>query len=188
MKTRIYVPSQYEEYVTQFGAKHDGKMKSWYIPNTVPISIFNPFIPLSIELVPSSNWNNNVRSVLKDNWDKIKTIVYRNADYHCEICGGIGEAHPVEAHECWSYETKTCIQKLEYIIALCPTCHKAKHIGLAMVNGESEPIKKHILKINNWKSEDLNKYLNEVFLLFDRRSAIEWTLDLSYINDNFKIN
>jgi hypothetical protein len=171
--------------VTEFGAKYDGRMKSWYVPDGVVISIFNPFIPLSIELVPASNWESNVRSEFKDDWKMIKSAVYKKAGYRCEICGGQGDAHPVEAHEVWSYNNQTGIQKLEYIISLCPSCHKAKHIGLAMVNGEAEAVKKHILKVNNWKMEDLDKYINEAFYLFDKRSSIKWTLDLSYIKDNF---
>lgn len=162
-------------------------MKSWYVPDDVVISIFNPFIPLSIELVPSSNWQNNVRSEFKDDWKTIKSIVYRKADYRCEICGGIGAEHPVEAHEVWSYDTKNHIQKLEYIIALCPSCHKAKHIGLSMINGQADEVKRHILMVNNWKMEDLDKYINEAFYLFDIRSTIDWTLDLSYIKKTFSI-
>lgn len=187
IKTRITVPKIYENYAIEFGAKYDGRMKGWYIPEKLPISIFNPFIPLSIELVPSSNWENNVRSELKDEWDTIKKEIYKKANYKCEICGGKGDSHPVEAHEVWSYDMINHIQKLEYIIALCPDCHKAKHIGLTMINGEEEKVKKHILKINNWTKYDLDKYINEAFYLFNKRSEIKWTLDLSYVKKNFLI-
>lgn len=187
IKTRIYVPKEYENFVEEFGAMYDGRMKSWYVPENIAISVFNPFIPLSIELVPSSNWENNVRSELKEHWNDIRRQVYKNANYHCEICGCQGDNHPVEAHEVWSYDMKTGIQKLIYILALCPMCHKAKHIGFAIINGEEESIKKHIMKTNNWKKEDVDKYIYEAFSLFEKRSKIEWTLDLSYITETFNI-
>lgn len=187
IKTRINVPKEYEETVKKLGAKYDGRMKSFYVPDNIMISVFNKFIPLSIELVPSSNWEKNVRSELKENWDYIRRKVYRNANYKCEICGGKGESHPVEAHEIWSYNMDTGVQKLVSIVALCPMCHKSKHIGFAMVNGQEEIVKKHIMKINNWKKEDVDKYIRETFYIFNKRSSISWKLDLGYLKDNFEI-
>jgi len=156
-------------------------MKSWYVPENLTISTFNPFIPLSIELVPSSNWENNVRSQYKNEWDNIRRKTYRETNYCCEICGAKGETHPVEAHEVWGYDIKNCIQKLLGIIALCPSCHRCCHIGLAFVNGQEEVMKRHIIEVNRWKKEDLEKYLNEVFYIFEERSKVQWTLDLSIL-------
>ncbi|PLS15077.1 HNH endonuclease [Bacillus sp. M6-12] len=179
MKTRLNVPKEYEALALEWGAKYDGRMKSFYVPEDQIISVFNPFIPLTVELVPSSNWEHNVRSEMKDEWDNIRRACYRKAGYKCEICGGVGEKHPVEAHEKWSYNMETHVQKLERIIALCPNCHKTQHWGYALIHGLEPIVRGHIKKINRWKDEDVDKYINEAFALFDYRSRINWTLDLS---------
>ncbi|MDF2880043.1 MAG: hypothetical protein K0R54_600 [Clostridiaceae bacterium] len=186
MKTRIDVPIECVEIAKEKGAKYDGRMKSFYVPENLKISDFNEFIPLTIELVPASNWENNVRSVCKDKWDDIRSLIYRHSNYRCEICGGVGKEHPVEAHEEWTYDTKNKIQKLKNILALDKLCHQSKHIGLAMINGNGEVIKKHIMKINKWKKEDVDKYICEAFNIFDERSKINWTLDLSIL-DNIEL-
>lgn len=181
MKTRIFVPSWDEARVQALGAKYDGRMKSWYVPENVFISAFNRYVPLSIELIPSSNWAVNVRSEMKNEWDNLKRDCYHEANYQCSVCGGKGEEHPVECHEKWSYDMETGIQKLERLIALCPTCHLTKHWGKALLDHKEDIVKKHILQVNHWKEKDLNKYLQEVFFIFDLRSKIQWTLDLSLV-------
>ena len=189
MKTRIFVPKEYEGTVSEFGAKYDGRMKSWYVPEDNIISIFNPFIPLTIELIPSSNWENNVRSEYKNEWPTIRTKTYKKANYKCEICGKTGNTskgeHFVECHEIWSYDMENKIQKLERLICLCPKCHRVKHWGLALIKGEEEIVKKHIMKVNNWKEIDVKKYVNEVFIIYEERSKYDWKLDLSYLERSF---
>lgn len=68
LKTRIEVPKEFEEIVLRNGAKFDKRVEQFYVPKNVFISAFNSFIPLTIELIPSSNWRNNVRSEYKDDW------------------------------------------------------------------------------------------------------------------------
>lgn len=86
---------------------------------------------LTIELVPSTSWFSNLRSLLSsEEWDKIRRGCYKNANYKCEICSGVGPKHPVECHETWEYDEKQGIQKLIGLIALCPSCHEVKHVGL----------------------------------------------------------
>ncbi|WCK57630.1 HNH endonuclease signature motif containing protein (plasmid) [Aneurinibacillus sp. Ricciae_BoGa-3] len=181
MKTRIRVPNEYEDLAVQYGAKYDGRMKSFYVPEDKVISIFNPFIPLTVELVPASNWEHNVRSEMKEDWDTLRRAVYRRAGYKCEICGGVGEQHPVESHEIWSYNSKTQVQRLEGLQALCVKCHKTKHWGYALTHGMEEIVREHIKKVNGWKDEDVLKYIAEAFQLFEMRSKMEWELDLSVL-------
>lgn len=86
---------------------------------------------LSVELIPMTSWYSNVRSnVTSKQWDIIRKDTYKKANYKCEICGGKGMTHSVECHEIWDYDEKTKLQKLVRFIALCPNCHKVKHIGL----------------------------------------------------------
>lgn len=182
MKTKISVPKKREKLALANGARYDGKYGYFYVANDLPISIFNEFIPLTIELVPSSNWYNNVRSQMKVNWDDIRRTSYRRAGYKCEICGGVGDKHPVECHEIWEFDMDSKVQKLTGLTSLCPMCHKAKHIGLAFIKGEEKEVIKHIKKVNNWANADVNKYINEAFQIHDILSKKNWILDLSYVD------
>lgn len=57
---------------------------------------------LTIELVPKTCWFSNVRDrVSRQDWDRIRSQVYEQADRRCEVCGGRGSRHPVECHEVW---------------------------------------------------------------------------------------
>lgn len=122
----------------------------------------NSEIKLEIELVPASAFYSNLRSILdKSDWDILRRLVYKKANYKCEICGGIGKEHPVECHEVWNYNDRDFnielltdeeitdtiynkvvrVQKLSHCQAICPDCHQAKHIGLAQIKGNGERAK-----------------------------------------------
>ena len=145
---------------------------------------------LSIELVPSTTWCNNLRSILsKEDWDLLRKESYRLAKYKCEICGGKGDKHPVECHERWVYNDKKHIQKLEGLISLCPSCHQVKHIGFAYIKGNGEKAKKHFMKVNNYSQIDATKYINKAFQKHEERSQYEWDIDLTFLKDrNISLN
>lgn len=90
---------------------------------------------LTVELVPAAQWSANLsKSLQGPQWDQLRRQVYRRAGYCCEICGGVGSAHPVDAHEVWPYEEAgptEGIQRLVGLVGLCPTCHEVKHMGFA---------------------------------------------------------
>lgn len=176
-RTRIKVQKKSENKVQKLGARYDGRMKSWYVPEDISISLFSEFIPLTVELVPASSWNKNVRSELKASWDDYRRQSYRNANHTCEICGTTGER--MESHEIWLFNNKKKIQKLEKLICLCHKCHRTKHWGLALIKNEGDMVKKHIMKINQWKIPDVEKYIEESLQVFEQRSRIDWSLDLS---------
>lgn len=179
LKTRLQVKPEQVKEAESLGAKYDGRMKSYYVPEHLPLRPFESFMTLPIELVPSSNWEKNVRSEYQDEWRAIKRKVYQGAGYKCEVCGGKGDAHPVECHEKWTYDMDTKIQRLECLVALCTICHKTQHWGYALIHGMEKDVRKRILTLNGWKDEDLNKYLNEVFDVFEERSKVNWTLDMT---------
>jgi len=143
---------------------------------------------LTIELVPSTAWYTNVRSnVSKQEWDIIRKHCYELAGNKCEVCGDIGRnqgvKHNVECHEIWSYNDKELIQKLEGLIALCPMCHRTKHVGLAQLNGQLDSVVKHLSKVNNIKLNESYQYIQDSFLIWNERSKYEWVLDISYLNN-----
>lgn len=139
-------------------------------------------IKLTIELVPSSSWFNNVRAVLtRKQWDALRKKVYSQAWDTCQICGGIGLKHPVECHEIWHYDDKKLVQKLEGMIALCPDCHMVKHIGLAQVQNKGKLALKHLMKINKMNKKEAEKYIADSFMKWAERSSKKWKLDISIL-------
>ena len=139
---------------------------------------------LTIELVPQTAWFSNIRSmVTKENWDILRRATYKNANYRCEVCGGIGSEHPVECHEIWQYDDNNHIQKLMGLTALCPSCHEVKHIGLASVRGRQDIAKKHLVKVNSWSKEQVDKYVDEQFEKWQQRSKHEWKIDLKWLEN-----
>jgi hypothetical protein len=140
-------------------------------------------IRLTIELVPSTCWFNNIRTcVSKADWDKIRKSVYKNSHYFCEICAGQGQKHPVECHEVWHYDDKVHIQKLERMIALCPSCHEVKHIGLAKVKGRLQYAMNHLAKVNDWNLIQVTRYVSQSFKTWERRSQFQWDVNLSQLS------
>jgi hypothetical protein len=134
---------------------------------------------LTIELVPKTSWHHNVRALTDElGWDRIRRQVYRQADYHCEVCGGRGPEHPVECHEVWRYDDRTRMQILVRMIALCPACHQVKHIGFANVKGKGAQARAHLARVNGWTPEQADAYISQAFQVWAQRSQGPWTLDL----------
>jgi 5-methylcytosine-specific restriction endonuclease McrA len=142
---------------------------------------------LTIELVPADQWGANLSQSLKGaRWDVLRRETYRRAGYRCEVCGGIGEAHPVEAHEIWEY-TQTGpavgVQRLVRLIALCPACHQVKHFGLAQVNGRERMALAHLAAVNDWTLEEAAGHVGEAFSLWEWRNRLTWTLELGVLGE-----
>ncbi len=139
---------------------------------------------LTIELVPQTAWFSNVRSMVsKEDWDILRRETYKKAHYKCEICGGVGDRHPVECHEIWQYDDSNHIQKLAGLIALCPSCHEVKHIGLASVHGRQYIAKEHLAKVNGWSEEQVDQYVDEQFEKWQQRSRYQWEIDLKWLEE-----
>jgi len=132
---------------------------------------------LTIELVPKTAWYTNLRSELsKDKWDELRRITYKRANYICEICGGVGDKYPVECHEEWEYDDVNHIQKLIKLIALCPKCHKVKHIELSKIRGEYDSCLLHLMRVNNWNLSKAEEYIQESFKIWEERSKHKWVI------------
>lgn len=137
---------------------------------------------LTIELVPETSFFSNVRSERPESeWELIRNAVYRRAGYRCEICGGQGPDHPVEAHEKWHYDDVRCVQELLGMIALCPSCHRVKHMGKARIDGRFEEARAHLAEVNGWSGQLADAYIEFAFQQWRERSRQEWKLDLSRI-------
>ena len=138
---------------------------------------------LTIELVPQTSWFKNLRSLLSESeWKQVRTKCYKNANYKCEICGNVGNKHPVECHEEWEYDDTNHIQTLKRLIVLCPSCHEVKHIGLAKIKGNFDRAIKHLMKINNINYDNALDYVLKVFYTYHNRSTHNWELNTDYLN------
>ena len=139
---------------------------------------------LTIELVPKTTWFSNVRSMVsRQDWDFLRRNSYKKANYLCEVCGGVGNHHPVECHEIWQYDDNKHIQKLLGLISLCPLCHEVKHIGLANIRGRIDTVKRHLAKVNAWTEQETNDYVAEQFDVWMDRSLYEWKVDLTWLDE-----
>lgn len=138
--------------------------------------------PLTIETVPETCWFSNVRTnVSTEDWDKLRREAYRRAGYRCEICSGRGTEHPVECHERWNYDDESHTQTLLGLIALCPACHRVKHIGLAFKEGHGGRAMEHLAQVNGWNLVETLEYVEEAREIWENRSRHEWKLDLSWL-------
>ena len=136
---------------------------------------------LKFELVPDGCWYSNLRSILKPSaWDIIRRDAYKRADGKCMICGR--PSARLEAHEKWSYNEETAVQKLEDVIAVCKACHETIHIGRTQLIGREEYAEKHFCKVNSCTYADYRKALGEANEAHRRLNCIpDWKLDLSYL-------
>jgi hypothetical protein len=125
-----------------------------------------------------------VRSnVSKKEWDVIRQKVYALSGYKCEVCKGKGKKWPVECHEVWHYDDELYRQTLRCMIALCPACHRVKHIGRASICSNFDSTLKHLQNVNEWDRSYTIKYVNEQFLIWSERSKFDWTLDIEKLSN-----
>lgn len=133
------------------------------------------------DMLPTSSWESNLRFALKpEEWDRLRRFCYQAAGNACVACGSRGEPH-VEAHEGWSFDEKTGVQKLKALLCLCPTCHKAKHLGFANRIGRLQQVLARLQWLNDWDDVQLRQGLAAVEARQEALSARTWTLDLSFL-------
>lgn len=146
-------------------------------------------LKLTIEFVPSSAWQNNLRHILtKKMWDDLRKRVYAKYGGKCAICGKVPKK--LHAHEVWEYDDKNHIQHLKDIIPLCSLCHLVKHPGFASIN-ESRggapmvAVIAHFCLVNKVGREMFQKHYEEELGKWNERSRYEWMIDLTRYKENF---
>jgi hypothetical protein len=138
--------------------------------------------PLTAELIPSGLWWVNLRSILRPSeWDAVRQAVYAAAGSRCELCGGVGQQHAVEAHELWAWDLLQHEQRLIRLVALCPGCHLVKHAGRARVIGREQEVRDQLQTVNGWSEAQARAHLRGAWDDWARRSVDEWRLDLSVL-------
>jgi len=135
---------------------------------------------LTIELVPSPCWGKNVRALVSpDEWQGIQETVFGHASGKCQVCGFQGNLH---CHEVWRYDELSGVQALAGFLALCRFCHEVKHIGLAKLHGLYRQAIAHLARVNRWSKRAAEKYADECFETYERRSRREWRQDVTALN------
>lgn len=139
-------------------------------------------LKLAIELVPATNWYNNMRSIMtRQQWDTLRRRVYADYGYKCGICGMTNVT--LNCHEIWEYDDQNHIQKLNGFIALCRLCHWVKHIGLAGIRASEgqldfEEIIVHFMKVNGCDRNTFETHRSEAFQVWEERSKHQWQIQL----------
>lgn len=146
---------------------------------------------LTVELVPRTAWWSNVRSnVTRAEWEKCKAYARNQTGGTCLICRSTGHQqgrrHAVEADEIWHYDDDKQIQTLVGIRPLCPMCHAVKHLGRTRQVSSPEQwarVIDHMCWVNGreWTVTYLDRYLEIVFAIWEARSELEYSLDVSFL-------
>lgn len=147
--------------------------------------------PMFRELIPATSWGSNLHNLLsKNDWQKLRSETFANASYRCEVCGNSSN---LECHELWKYyepilryqgDIKIGVQELLELMALCPQCHEAHHLGFANTTGKLEKTLKHIAIVNNWGANEIDDYCEYISIAWKRRSQFLWMLDLSFLKQD----
>lgn len=197
MKYYLSVPYEEKDIAQNLGAKWDNDAKLWYthaisaeLMLRWPLKII-PYkeLPgedrkfggkaLFVDLIPRSCWFTNVRyCIAPEDWDALRRYIYLRAGYRCECCGIDGD---LEAHERWHYDEAKGVQKLMRLIALCRDCHESTHMGLAEIRGKAYFAKRHLMRVTGKTEQEADVHIDQAFKEFEKRSQINWALDLSII-------
>lgn len=190
-KLPLCVPYWDEREVLRAGAAYD-KDFGFYIPDSAFLDDFIQWLPrrfnpvarrpfLMPDMLPSTTWQDNVRTrVSEELWNRMRKHSYAAAGHRCVICGDRGQPY-LECHELWAFDDEKKIQRLRKLMALCPKCHKAHHLGFARTSGMLPDVLSHITHINSWTLVELEQALDETHRKWKERSAYQWTVDINWI-------
>ena len=168
--------------VDGFTADHDAYLDPlWkWLPRMYDPDAAHPV--LVPEMLPVTTWEQNIRHKMgPDVWDRIRKHAYRAAGFRCEICGTRGK---LEAHELWRLVNETSVQKLVRILALCPLCHKAHHLGIARRLGMYDDVRKHLKWVNGWSEKELSEAIQDTYEIWEQRCEWPWEVDISWLYDS----
>ena len=139
---------------------------------------------LDFEFIPEESWKYNLRHLLSPAaWDIVRRDAYKRAGYACRICGR--KNCRLEAHEKWSFNVKTRVQKLEDVLALCHDCHAVIHYQrTALCEGEegAKKAQEQFMKVNGCTQSEFHAALARAAKRHERLNETEdWRVDLSFL-------
>ena len=177
----LFVPFEEKNEAKKLGAKWFADIKKWGVPFGYKITPFKKWLPkLDIELVPSTCWFSNIRTILSDGqWKMVSKIVRQKNNYTCLFCGIKDIPKNIHCHEEWEYDHKNKTQYLKRFVSICYKCHYVKHMGKSNVDGKGAMAKTQLMKVNGLNEMDAELYIENEFHLWKVRSLFEWDLDIS---------
>ena len=208
MNIFLAVPYPEKDEAKALGAKWDAPSKRWYIP---PKEVKNRGILLErwsvneesliligedrtfggnelfVDMIPKTSWFSNVRSLIHpSDWDRVRNHIYNRVNHICECCNNnTKETHTrLDAHERWSFDNETKIQKLVRLVALCEFCHQTTHFGLAGIQGKTEEAKTHLNNVRLFTEDECGQHLTNASKLFKERCKVKWEIDITIITSN----
>lgn len=188
----LCVPPWDQRSALEEGALYSEELK-FYIPADSYLPNFEQWLPrrynplwegdiLMPDMLPVTSWELNIRTIYgQDTWDKMRRHSYQAAGFRCQICGD--GTKRLESHELFEMVNETATQKLVKLLALCPLCHKAHHIGIARRLNILPEVLQHMMRINNWDKKTLEYHLNEAYEIWDQRKDWPWKLDVSALEE-----
>ena len=144
--------------------------------------------PLFCELVPRPLWGVNLRKYLTAAEWKDCQRVSRLVGPGCQECGDMDSA--LHCHERWSIErdldSKTAIQSLSALVAICADCHAIHHFGRTSQVESATRIKDlraHWCSTNNVTDNDIEAHLADAGRQWKIDSTLSWQIDMRPIFD-----
>lgn len=204
MADRIWldVPYKEKDAAKAVGARWDGVAERWYAPRPGMTALEKwaalPDVPdllpgedrsfgsgLFVDLVPDSCWFTNVRSCVDQrDWERLRRMINGRAGNRCEACGRGKDRETqrwLEAHERWSYDEATGVQRLRRLVCLCTDCHRTTHFGLAEIQGKRAQAMAQLRTVTGMTPAQAEQHVQAAFNLWRRRSARTWALDLGIL-------
>jgi len=149
------------------------------------------------DLIPPTSWGSSLANLLtKSSWDKIRHPLLDEVNRVCTVCGK--QHSTLDIHERWGYhfpvdDMKNLdsvpegslifgVQRLEGFHAVCKSCHRCFHLGLANVRGELKEVQAIMKTVNQWSDEDMDRYMDVINERCETANQIHWALDLSYVS------
>lgn len=193
------VPFSYNAAAKAAGARWDAAERRWYAPQPgmpglarwAPLPDLLPGEDraygqgLFVDLIPQTSWFENVRRAVDTrDWDRLRLMVYRRAGHRCEACGaasGRDRGVRLDAHERFTYDIPSGIQRLVRLVCLCHWCHTATHMGMAGVRGVRDEAIAHLMTVTGMSPGQTEEHIDEAFARWERRSRVSWQVDLSLI-------
>lgn len=144
--------------------------------------------PLFGDLIPYSSWASNLARLLtRNSWDRIRRPIIEASGYRCEICGAKESGKEIDCHEQWEYhepifDGKRGVQKLIGLWAMCSDCHATQHLGRSNSNGRGSEALDRLRRIGRMSERETQAYRAFVFDRWERRSKVNWVLDVSSVS------
>ena len=130
-----------------------------------------------VDLIPYGSWFASLANILVgSSWKALRDWSIQRSRA-CEECG---DPNFLEGHEIWSYDTQNHIQSLKGIRCLCARCHATQHLGRANVVGNFDGVFDRLCAVNRIKDNERCAYRNAIFDKYERRSTVQWSLDVSW--------